>query len=36
LRAPDVNELESSLMAEMPAIVERALASESGNQFRCV
>jgi urease accessory protein UreF len=31
-----VNELESTLLADMPAIVERALASESGNQFRCV
>jgi urease accessory protein UreF len=36
LRAPEVNELESSLLADMPAIVERTLASESGNQFRCV
>jgi urease accessory protein UreF len=36
LRAPEVNALESSLLSEMPAIVERVLASESGNQFRCI
>jgi urease accessory protein UreF len=36
LRAPEVAELESSLLTGMPALVERALASESGNQFRCV
>lgn len=36
LRGPEMAELESSLFAGMPAIVERALASESGNQFRCV
>ena len=36
LRAPVINELESTLLADMPAIVERALESESGNQFRCV
>ena len=36
LRAPEINELESSLLAGMPQLVERALASESGNQFRCV
>lgn len=36
LRASEVSELESSLMGDLPAIVERTLASESGNQFRCV
>jgi len=36
LRAPEVNELESTLLAGMPQLVERALASENGNQFRCV
>jgi urease accessory protein UreF len=36
LRAPEVNALESTLLGGMPAIVERALESESGNQFRCV
>ena len=36
LRAPEMNALENSLLADMPAIVERALESESGNQFRCV
>jgi urease accessory protein UreF len=36
LRAPEVSALESSLLGGLPAIVERALAGESGNQFRCV
>jgi urease accessory protein UreF len=36
LRALEMNALETSLLADMPAIVERALASENGNQFRCV
>jgi urease accessory protein UreF len=36
LRAPEISELESSLLAGMPQLVERALASENGNQFRCV
>lgn len=36
LRASEVNELESALLASMPSIVERALESENGNQFRCI
>ena len=36
LRAPEISEMESTLLADLPAIVERTLASESGNQFRCV
>jgi urease accessory protein UreF len=36
LRAPEINALETSLLADMPAIVERTLQSENGNQFRCV
>lgn len=36
LRALEVSAMETSLLADMPAIVERALAPESGNQFRCV
>ena len=36
LHAPEINELESSLLAGMPQLVERTLASESDNQFRCV
>jgi urease accessory protein UreF len=36
LPATEMNALENSLLADMPAIVERALESENGNQFRCV
>jgi len=36
LRAAEVIALESSLLVGLPGIVEQALASESGNQFRCV
>ena len=36
LRAPEMNALETSLLADMPAIVERTLQSETPNQFRCV
>lgn len=36
LRAAVIEELESTLLADMAGIVERALESESGNQFRCV
>jgi urease accessory protein UreF len=36
LRAPEISNLETTFLADMPALVERALDSESGNQFRCV
>jgi urease accessory protein UreF len=36
LRAVEVNAMESSLLTGLPAMVERALESESGNQFRIV
>ncbi|HEY6226511.1 MAG TPA: urease accessory UreF family protein [Verrucomicrobiae bacterium] len=36
LRAAEVNELESTLLDGLPQLVEGALASENGNQFRCV
>jgi urease accessory protein UreF len=35
LRRPEVNELESSLLANLPALVEKALAGENG-ELRCV
>ena len=36
LRAPEISEMELTLLADLPAIVERTLASESGNHFRWV
>jgi urease accessory protein UreF len=36
LRAAEVSAMETTLLTELPAIVELTLASESGNQFRCV
>lgn len=36
LRAPEIQSLEATLLADMPAIVERVLQPETTNQFRCV